>query len=1127
MDHKHPLIATISEISIQQIGNLIDNYLVQVDDRLLGLAERVDSNDQQNQVFETKATLRQHHNTIAEHFRSYLQDQFNQPISAQPQSRNFQDESLDNLELIDISDFEDWLSIEVIVRRADERFYKDLQCLQQRFSQLYQQELTRDQLPIAAQHLCLALQAAIKNLNIPRQLQPTLFRFYDELVIGQLQDIYDAINTKLKGSGILPKLESQILLHERPLHSQPKSDSVIGFTEHANDNQDTDNTTDSTETYQQPANLYAAVKDILNLLQPSFIASGERAERAQPETELTSIEDIISDLSSLQIDPASIEAAENKSLIGTWLQQNQNITLSRELANLLQLVTTIFDNINQNVHISTPLLAQLKRLEIPIAKQALLDTNFFTQDHSAKQLINLLVELSANSETPNPALEHKLDEIINDINSDTSDFKQALLELNTVTEYQQKAYDRNSERVAQTYQGRQKLQQAQDAITREIQRRISPPEAPELALELLDCGWKELLKLTYIKQGPNSATWHKHLASLDELLHWINALEEGCDEVNIHKKLEADSFSDLLAQELNSISPGDFRYRDTIEKIRSTLKGELPIKTIALTAEDEAGIHLNHELEKELEAANPELIRWFKRAKSLQIGDELGQLDDDTGLHNIKLAWVSDNKQHFVFVNKRGQKIQDYDLVDLARALASGLAPINKQADWPLVERSLYSSVQQAYEQLAFKSCHDELTGLINRKECERLINEMLTETKTQGHQHALLYIDIDGFSLINDLHGHLAGDNILIELSSLLADANIDGATIGRMAGNEFIVILPRKNNKEAYKIAEGLRVLINDHKFSWETHSISLTSSIGLIEINKYTSNTVDLLRDVVGACQSAKKSTGDRVVEFQQDEESHIRREKLLSWIDKLNSILNSDKFVLRGQKIAALHNGTNDNHYEILLGIKNEKGELESPIEFIEAAECYNRMQRVDRWVVENTFKWLSSMMETRQPIPSVSLNLSGNTLNDDLFMEFIFEQFAKYKVPTKKVCFEVTETATINNLAEAADFIREIKKLGCKFSLDDFGSGNASYQYLRHLPVDYLKIDGMFVKGIDKNQDDYALVKSINEIAHLMGKETIAEYAESDTIIEQLREIGVDYIQGYAISKPTPLTNLHF
>ncbi len=337
-----------------------------------------------------------------------------------------------------------------------------------------------------------------------------------------------------------------------------------------------------------------------------------------------------------------------------------------------------------------------------------------------------------------------------------------------------------------------------------------------------------------------------------------------------------------------------------------------------------------------------------------------------------------------------------------------------------------------------------------------------------------------------------MAGDKILIDISAIISDSCSENAKISRMAGNEFVVIFKGKDPQKYMQLAETIKDNIAAQDFSWQENKLQLTSSIGLIAINKYTENIVDLVRNAVMACKTAKENGGNRVNDFRQDTELQTRREKLLGWIDKLNCVLSSDRLVLRGQLIKPVSHEEDSPHYEILIALKEEDGTLVSPVEFIEAAECYNRMQKVDRWVVENVFQWLQKLRDAGSDLPSVSINLSGNSINDDQLMDFLLEQFAKYKVPTQKVCFEVTETATIANIAAAADFIREIKKIGCKFSLDDFGSGNASYQYLKHLPIDFLKIDGTFIQNIVNSPDDYAMVKSINEIAHFMGKLTIAE-----------------------------------
>jgi diguanylate cyclase (GGDEF)-like protein len=469
--------------------------------------------------------------------------------------------------------------------------------------------------------------------------------------------------------------------------------------------------------------------------------------------------------------------------------------------------------------------------------------------------------------------------------------------------------------------------------------------------------------------------------------------------------------------------------------------------------------------------------------------------------------------------------VLDYDLVDLAQEFAKGLQPANEGSEWSLVERGLYSTIQQAYEQLAFRSSHDELTGLINRKECDRQLNNVLCEAKNKWNNHCLLHIDIDKFSLANNLYGHHAGDELLKDIAQLLLDKAPENASCARMAGDEFAIILRDHNLHDGNGFAEQLRQAIDQQPLTWQEHNAHLTVSIGIVAINKYTASTIDLLRDAASAAKNAKKAGGNRCHEFSETAKTTNQRDKLLSWIDQINNTLTQDRLVLRGQAIQSASGEHNISHYEILLAIKNELGELESPVDFIEAAECYNRMSKVDRWIIERVFEWLSSLEQAGFQTPEVSINLSGNSLNDEQFVDFLLTQFAKHQIVTSKICFEVTETATINNLSSAADFIRQIKRIGCKTSLDDYGSGNASYQYLKHLPVDNIKIDGAFIKDILQNPDDLAMVKSINDIAHLMGKKTIAEYVESEEIAAVLKDIGVDYMQGYALSMPTPLDQL--
>jgi len=287
--------------------------------------------------------------------------------------------------------------------------------------------------------------------------------------------------------------------------------------------------------------------------------------------------------------------------------------------------------------------------------------------------------------------------------------------------------------------------------------------------------------------------------------------------------------------------------------------------------------------------------------------------------------------------------------------------------------------------------------------------------------------------------------------------------------------------------------------------------------------------LLQDARSAMQLAKQEGRNRVVRFEdrQGEASAYKQEKTRSRED-LEKALATDRFLLRAQPIvqtAVSDHQDSTLHYELLLGLTNKDGSLTSPEEFIKSAERYGFMTLVDRWVVGEAFSWISHLMDAQKVVPDLSINLSGTSVTDDAFMEYLFEQISEFGVGTSKLCFEITETGTISNLVKAADFVRAFRNIGCKFSIDDFGTGLASHNYLRELPVDYVKIDGSFITGIHKNRNDYAMARSINDLAHFLGQQTIAESVENDEIVAKLQDIGVDYLQGWGIGKPKPLTEV--
>jgi EAL domain-containing protein (putative c-di-GMP-specific phosphodiesterase class I) len=304
-----------------------------------------------------------------------------------------------------------------------------------------------------------------------------------------------------------------------------------------------------------------------------------------------------------------------------------------------------------------------------------------------------------------------------------------------------------------------------------------------------------------------------------------------------------------------------------------------------------------------------------------------------------------------------------------------------------------------------------------------------------------------------------------------------------------------------------------------------------MGLVFIDEGTQSADAALRGADESCFAAKDAGRNRVKEFELGDARLIRRRGVMEWVTQLDDAIDDDRLILNCQRIVPVGNGDTakgapaPKHYEILLTMADDLGDPMPPSEFILAAETYNRVTLVDRWVVENVLRWMAEHRAQLDDLGAFSINVSGHSINDESFADFVLEQFSRTQAPTSKVCFEITETAAIANLDNARDFMNRMKIIGCRFSLDDFGTGLSSYSYLRNLPVDYVKIDGVFVKGMDSSADDYAVVRSINDIGHYLGKKTIAEFVENDKILAQLREIGVDFAQGYGIEKPQPLSEL--
>ena len=430
------------------------------------------------------------------------------------------------------------------------------------------------------------------------------------------------------------------------------------------------------------------------------------------------------------------------------------------------------------------------------------------------------------------------------------------------------------------------------------------------------------------------------------------------------------------------------------------------------------------------------------------------------------------------------------------------------------------SERKKAENEIRFQALHDELTGLGNRRAFDQILSRAFAQTRQSDQHHVMCYLDIDEFKVVNDTCGHSAGDELLRQVARLFVEALRGDDHLCRIGGDEFGIILQNQTVEQAVPVAQRLQAGLANYRFAWQSQTFGVGVSIGMVALDSASESVEALMQAADSSCYVAKDAGRGRIHVYAKDDHALTQRHGVMEWVSRIEHALMHDRLVLFAQPIVPLVLGAARGlHCEILLRLRDDQDNLVAPGQFMPAVERYHLATRIDRWVVTHAFAWL---LAHQDDIELCSINLSGQSLGDAPFMAFVLQSLESSGVPADKLCFEITETAAIRNMHTATHFIDTLRQRGCKLSLDDFGSGMSSFAYLRTLPVDVLKIDGQFVKDIAHDPVSLAMVKSIQDIGCLMGKQTVAEFVENDAILELLRGIGVHYAQGYAVGYPQPL-----
>ncbi|HEU4780502.1 MAG TPA: EAL domain-containing protein, partial [Steroidobacteraceae bacterium] len=510
-------------------------------------------------------------------------------------------------------------------------------------------------------------------------------------------------------------------------------------------------------------------------------------------------------------------------------------------------------------------------------------------------------------------------------------------------------------------------------------------------------------------------------------------------------------------------------------------------------------------------------------ARGVPIGEVLQLIDESTRqpvaykldrvLINGETSVPSD---HNVLVNRRGEEL----------AIQETATPIRNREGEAIGAVIVFGDVtkeRRLKRALSYQASHDALTGLINRREFDLRLETAVTAAQRGEGEYVLLYVDLDQFKVVNDTCGHSAGDRLLRDITSLLQTRVRASDSIARLGGDEFGLLLERCSLEQAERVADSIRQAIHGYRFLWGANSLSVGASIGLVRIGRETTSAASVLSAADIACYAAKEGGRNRVHVYERDHGTNQHRE--MQWVGRIARAVEDGRLELYAQRIVGISANTGDTpFFELMVRLRDEDGTLVPSNEFIPAAERYNVMVMVDRWVVGRAIELLQTCAKEGRRLPLVAVNLSGTSINDEDFLEYVMSRLNDEQV-ARALCFEITETAAVASLAKAAYFMRELKARGCRFSLDDFGSGVSSFVYLKTLPVDFLKIDGHFVAHVATDVVDRSMVEAIAKIGRAMQVATIVEKVESAEVLQVLKQIGVDYIQGFHVGEPCAIEDV--
>ena len=1051
-----------------------------------------------------------------------------------------------SLSLIEKPDFEDWLNLSAIISNLESLYEEQLEQLQKKIAHILGIDKDNAVNPASPAELCDKLRNAISVITENAQVKSTLYTLFEATLIEFLPDLYEKMNATLLGHGAPKKISqpSANWLRINPGTGQLndddqklKQDNDL-FTPQAPPPTIEEVAIPANAAYSTNADLVAAAnqktnpitnvaRNLLNLKKEQN-TSPQQLSATENATEKYTTDEIISALAHLHQNTTATSiqrntpyALENELLHSLNSSSSSKKTLSNTDQNNIEIYESLFETLFTDMLLTQDTQSYLQSIQLPIMAQGIPDPAFLeSSDHPARKIVNHLYWLGSTTVLDNKSIKNAktrqtidqlIDQIINESPDNSDIFTTVEQELKEISKSVHKSIDYNTKRVTEACKAKQSKENAQHFVEEELGHRFRNSEIPKIIVTLLEAGWQQLLVIAKLKEDNNA--FQSYLRTIINLIGWLLGPVKASKE-------QVETTLEFINTNLQSVCANTFLLDQILRKLKNLLSEEASQRT------SEALHMVKPELTDKAKKSN-QLTRHSDEVNQLSVGDWLAILVEHE-VEPVKLTWIAEDSSLFVFVDRSGLKKLGLEYEELAKLISIGSANKIESLDLPVMDRAINLMLQKMHKNLLNKAIHDPVTQLINRKELIKQLKHELP--RLNDAQHFLCNIEIQDLRVITNACGMSAGDALLKNLADSLKSDLQKNDIFARFDDKTFSILLKNHSDETentAENIAKELQSSLISNPFTWEDKDYPISVGIGIIPI--FSSADYDLnslIENVDSATLSAINAGRNCIRVFNEDNESLKPQFDEYEWLGRINQVLSEDRLFLRCQKISAIDPDTSSHtHYEILLGIKDENDNIIPPDDFIPSVERCQRMSEIDQWVVQNVFSWVEEHEFDFEMLDGFSINLSGESMNSEDFLSFLKNTLTSSDVPLEKITFEITETVAAGSFQFVQSFIKQIKEFNCKFSLDDFGTGYSSYAYLKSLDVDYLKIDGAFVKDILNNDSDVAIVKSMNEIAHSLGLKTIAEYVENDEIINRLKEIGVDYAQGWAVHKPMPLDDL--